>query len=132
MRSITFTPMRHSVSTFLLALAYTLVLVPDTVHVPALVGHYLDHKERTPDLGVMEFLALHYADKEHTDSHDRGHDQLPFHHHHPGGDILPTMVLMVAMPQLHMPYSPLPTPVAHGDDDPLAGHRHGLIQPPRC
>lgn len=124
--------MPRPLSFLMLALAYTLVLVPDTVHLPALVGHYLEHKERKADLSVMDFLALHYADKEHETSGESGHDQLPFHHHHPAGDNLPTMVLMAAMPEVHMPQFPLPAPVAHGADDPLAGHRYGLIQPPRC
>lgn len=127
-----FCPMHRKLSSVIIVLAYGLVLMPDLVHLPALVGHYLQHKERSPEIGVLDFLALHYVDKEHSESDDGTHDQLPFHHRHPAGDNLPTMVLMASMPEVHTPQFPLPAPAAHGDADPLAGHRYGLIQPPRC
>lgn len=125
-------PMRRRLSSFIIVLAYGLVLMPDAVHLPALIGHYLDHKERSPGIGVVEFLVLHYVDKEHTANGDSTHDQLPFHHRHPAGDNLPIMVLAVGSPVLAAPPAPVPAHVVHGDDDPLAGHRYGLIQPPRC
>lgn len=124
--------MHRRLSVCIITLAYGLLLMPDLVHLPALVGHYLQHKERSPEIGVLDFLALHYVDKEHSESDDGTHDQLPFHHRHPAGDNLPVMVLMAAVPTQHSLQLPLHTPVVHGDADPLAGHRYGLIQPPRC
>lgn len=124
--------MRRKLSSFIIVLAYGLVLMPDAVHLPALIGHYLQHKERAPEIGVMDFLAMHYLDKEHTGNGDSSHDQLPFHHRHPAGDNLPVMVLTFDAPLLMAPPAPAAAHVVHVDDDPLAGHRYGLIQPPRC
>lgn len=124
--------MRRKLSSLLIVLAYGLVLMPDAGRLPALFGHYFQHKERSPGIGVVDFLVLHYVDKEHTENGDSTHDQLPFHHRHPAGDNLPIMVLAVGAPVLNAPPTPAPAHVVHGDDDPLAGHRYGLIQPPRC
>lgn len=124
--------MRRLLSSFLIALAYGLVLVPEAVHLPALAGHYLEHRAEDPDLELLDFLALHYGDKEHERNGDAPHEQLPFHHPHSAGENLPTMALLTAMPLLDTPQLPVPAHAVHGDDAPLAGHRHGLIQPPRC
>ncbi len=124
--------MRRTLSTILFALAYAVLLVPDIVHVPTLIGHYLEHQERTPDLGVVDFLALHYADKEHEANGDEDHGQLPFHHHHTAADAPPPMV-MAPLPQVPMSMPAVPrVPAVDVQEHPLAGHAYGLIQPPRC
>lgn len=123
---------RRKLSAIIVALACVLVLMPDTVHLPALVGHYLDHKEREPGIGVVDFLVLHYMDAEHTANGDGKHEQLPFRHRHPAGDNLPIMVLALGMPVVAAPSGSPPVYIDHGGDRPLAGHGHGLIQPPRC
>lgn len=49
---------------------------------PMLVEHYFEHKEKNPQINVMEFLALHYEGnhlKNHPHDEDYEHDQqLPF------------------------------------------------------
>lgn len=126
--------MRRLAPSLIIALAYGLVLMPDAVRLPTLIGHYLEHQERTPDMGFMDYLALHYNSAEHTENGDETHEQLPFHHHHAAGDGCSANALI-----LHAPLAVLQPVhasekmfVVHGDDDPLAGHRYGLIQPPRC
>ncbi len=49
---------------------------------PILVEHYFEHKEKNPQINVMEFLALHYEGnhlENHPHDEDYEHDQqLPF------------------------------------------------------
>lgn len=49
---------------------------------PMLVVHYFEHKEKNPQINVMEFLALHYEGnhlENHPHDEDYEHDQqLPF------------------------------------------------------
>lgn len=124
--------MGRKLSSVIIVLAYALVLMPDAGRLPTLVGHYLDHREQSPEMGFMDFLALHYADDRHRENGDETHERLPFHHHHTAGDnYAPSVVLLAAMPVLCAPQVVVSAPVVHGDDDPLAGHRYGLIQPPR-
>lgn len=125
-------PMRRTFSIVCIALAYAFVLVPDLVHVPALIGHYKQHQEQAPDLNVLEFLALHYADKEHAANGDESHGQLPFHHQHTAADAPPPMAMA---PLTSVPESTPPAPFVPRVDTqerPLAGHAYGLLQPPRA
>ncbi|MEZ4791443.1 MAG: hypothetical protein R2811_15710 [Flavobacteriales bacterium] len=125
--------MRGFFATCMLSLAYLLVLMPDAVRVPALVGHYLAHKDRAPDLSVADFLDLHYGNEDHGGNGDTPHEQLPFHHHHLVGDncnpsaiAVSTTTLMeatVAIPRAHTGMQPAVL---------LPGYENGLIQPPRC
>lgn len=44
-----------------------------------LVQHYLEHKKQKADLGVVEFLYVHYASEKHEqDGHPQKDHQLPF------------------------------------------------------
>lgn len=117
----------------LLVLAYALVLMPDAVRLPSLVGHYMEHRGDRPDLGVLDFIVLHYADPAHHESGDGSHERLPFHHHHVLGDnCAPTMVAASPAPVLVAPGAlPLVKAVTVSESL-LSGHPHGLIQPPRC
>ena len=49
---------------------------------PMLVEHYFEHKEKNPQINMMEFLALHYEGnhlENHPHDEDYEHDQqLPF------------------------------------------------------
>ncbi|HEY0976720.1 MAG TPA: hypothetical protein VGE21_04565 [Flavobacteriales bacterium] len=125
--------MRRPVPAIIIVLAYTLVLMPDAVRLPTLIGHFLDHRTRTPEMGFVDFLELHYADQEHQENGDATHEHLPFHHHHTWGDNCGSIALL-QVPALLQGASHAPVKVfaMHGDDDTLAGHRYGLIQPPRC
>lgn len=42
--------------------------------------HEHDHQDADDDLGILEFLSMHYADEHHKNSD--GHENLPFHHNH--------------------------------------------------
>lgn len=50
-----------------------------------LIEHYHEHEHDHQDadhddLGILEFLSMHYADEHHKNS--GGHENLPFHHNH--------------------------------------------------
>ena len=125
--------MRGIVATGLLGLAYLLVLFPDAVRIPALIGHYVEHKERSPDLSVADFLDLHYSNQEHGGNGDAPHQQLPFRHHHLVGDNCSPSAIAVTTTM--MVESTVTIPREHADTGRailLPGHANGLIQPPRC
>jgi len=126
--------MRRTFSIVLIALAYVLVLMPDAVRIPTLIGHFKDHQERSPELGFMAFLELHYADAEHHENGDETHERLPFHHHHASGDNCSSIALLTLAPTpvIGAAHAPVKVFAIRGDDDTLAGHRLGLLQPPRC
>lgn len=42
---------------------------------------HADHDDDHHDIGILEFLSMHYADEHHKNS--AGHENLPFHHRHP-------------------------------------------------
>lgn len=45
---------------------------------PQLLEHFKEHQEKeTPDINLLSFLYLHYADSEHTRSEDHEHKKLP-------------------------------------------------------
>ena len=104
--------MRGTLATGLLGLAYLLVLFPDAVRIPALIGHYVEHKDHSPDLSVADFLDLHYGNKDHSGNGDAPHEQLPFRHHHLVGDncspsaIAVTTVMPGSMPPMMPNTSP--------------------------
>ncbi|WP_149915240.1 hypothetical protein [Sphingobacterium cavernae] len=52
---------------------------------PLLIEHYFEHKQKTPEMTVVEFLALHYKGN-HLENHPHDDDydqdqQLPFMMH---------------------------------------------------
>ena len=46
---------------------------------PALVSHYFDHHRENPELGILNFLKLHYSSG--SDSNDQEDQKLPFKSH---------------------------------------------------
>lgn len=53
----------------------------ELLKLPVLVEHYIEHKDRSPEMSLVDFLALHYNDhlKDHPHDHDYEQDQkLPF------------------------------------------------------
>ncbi len=115
-------------------MALNLVFGHDWVHVPALLEHYAEHKAEHPGMGFIEFLGLHYADREHRES-SRSHDDLPFqqHNHGSGIDLGSTKVIG------HEPPRAVSFPERTGDrdfplpdaDGLLSGHCTDLLRPPR-
>lgn len=43
------------------------------------VHHVTCHQE---EIGIVDFVNLHYSDHEHHEAGHAGHKNLPFHHHH--------------------------------------------------
>lgn len=125
--------MRGIFATCILSLAYLLVLMPDAIRVPALIGHYLEHKDRAPDLSMADFLELHYGNEDHGGNGDAPHEQLPFHHHHLVGDNCNPSAITVTTTTLVE--ATVAVPRARTSTELvvlLPGHANGLIQPPRC
>lgn len=54
---------------------------------PTLVSHFLEHQQRQADIGVLEFLCMHYGGNDQNDNDDERDKQLPYksvemHAHH--------------------------------------------------
>ena len=48
---------------------------------PVLVEHYVEHKEKNPEISIVDFLVLHYNNNLENHPHDDDYDQdqkLPF------------------------------------------------------
>jgi len=106
----------------------------DWVHLPQLWHHYQEHRAEQDGLSFIDFLAMHYAGREHQHP-DRSHEDLPFqaHHHGQGIDLgstkpaAPESLRAVSFPELSGERDfPLPS-----GDDPLTGHATALLRPPR-
>lgn len=52
----------------------------ELLRLPSLYAHFQEHRVETPDLSLLEFLKLHYADSEHHEA-DQKHENLPMHCH---------------------------------------------------
>lgn len=121
--------------TFLLLWVQAHLVSPELLKLPMLFGHFVEHcQEDGGDTDFLGFLAAHYLDKSHAESDDKGHHDLPFHHHHgmvvdqavvkiPGSEPLRA----VSFPEVAAkPAIPLPASGA-----PMSGHAGTLLQPPR-
>jgi hypothetical protein len=63
---------------FLVACFLSGSIVVEACKIPLLIFHYLDHVSRNPNVGVMNFLSMHYWGKDIKDS-DKDQDmKLPF------------------------------------------------------
>jgi hypothetical protein len=117
-----------------LFMGLNLVFGHDWVHVPALLEHYAEHRAEHPDLGPLEFLALHYADADHRAS-DQSHEELPFQSHHHGAGIDLGTAKVIG----HEPLRAVSFPERSGQQDfplpdaeaLLSGHAADLLRPPR-
>jgi len=107
---------------------------PDLMKMPLLFAHYLEHQAAGEELELSTFIALHYADDEHQTQDHRGHENLPFHHHH-GTVVDQHMAKVIASDPLRPVNFPslgarkaIALPV---DKDLLAGYHPELLRPPR-
>ena len=101
------------------------------VHVPALLQHYEEHRAMEgDDLAFLDFLALHYADADHSASEGSEQD-LPFKHDHKehiGVDHVLWSPILMAHHQFH----PIEKATALYDSDGLLdGFRQACLQPPK-
>jgi hypothetical protein len=112
-------------------MALNLVCGHHWVHVPSLIEHYQEHlAEGDDDLAFIDFLVLHYADAEHSDS-DGSHEDLPFKHDHKehiGVDHVYWSPVLSA----HHLFLPIEGASMLPDaDGPMDGFRRACLQPPR-
>jgi hypothetical protein len=70
----------YLLSAHVLLLACTTTGLMEVFRVPALCDHYSEHCTRIgEDVGVIDFMLLHYFDPGHEESDPTGHAGLPFH-----------------------------------------------------
>lgn len=62
----------------LLLFLYVSVQSPlhEIIKLPTLVAHFIEHKEKDPNISFMDFIDDHYI--KNTDSQDHFHKKLPF------------------------------------------------------
>lgn len=115
---------------FLVAfMALNLTWGHDWLHFPQLFGHYQEHQAEESELSFLDFIALHYGDRDHAES-DGSHDELPFQHHKDHGGVDHAFFAPIMKGQtLHLPTT-MAGAMAYVDD-PLDGHRPSTLQPPR-
>lgn len=70
---------------FLLVYLFSTTEFSQLLRFPLLVEHYFEHKQKTPEMTVIDFLALHYEGN-HLENHPHDDDydqdqQLPFMMH---------------------------------------------------
>jgi hypothetical protein len=56
-------------------------LVAEALRLPSLIEHLKEHRLENPNISIVTFLYLHYADQNHEHSDSR-HERLPLHCHH--------------------------------------------------
>ena len=86
------------------------------IHLPSLVGHYLEHRSGNPSINLAGFLVSHYF-KGDTQADYAKHQSLPFKNRN-----CPEASLTIAMPPAEI--KPVISPSYAADRDPLA------IKPP--
>ncbi len=93
-----------------------------------LTDHFEEHRLRDPDITILDFVVLHYANDDHGRSEPERHAQLPFGTHHS----LPQIMLSGA-PSQHCEIA-LETALFVGLVDaslPDALHVFGVFHPPK-
>ena len=71
------------------------------VKIPALISHYLEHKETDKDLSFAAFIVLHYQSDYSQDHSDSKHHDLPFKSHECHS--LSTLMVMDYHPVFNLP-----------------------------
>lgn len=84
---------------FLVTYLFSTTELSELLKFPALVEHYFDHKEKSPDITVFEFLTLHYSGN-HLEGHPHDDDyekdqKLPFIVH---TDVMTTVFIINQYP----------------------------------
>lgn len=108
---------------------------PELIKLPALWLHFVEHRAEQPDLDLGSFLAMHYEDAAHQEGDHDGHESLPFHHHHGAALDQCGTKLIAGEPVPAVSFPQLSGALVHADiaaDDPMAGFRTALLQPPRA
>jgi len=62
----------------LFLLLFSNLSLSQLVKLPVLVQHYKEHKQRDQNVGLLDFLAMHYWGKDLDDNDQDRDDQLPF------------------------------------------------------
>jgi len=62
----------------ILALGITLMPLEQMFKFPILIEHFLEHKEKEPDISFLSYMVHHYSDETHTDDDHERDMQLPF------------------------------------------------------
>lgn len=62
------------------------------VRLPVFIEHFKEHKSLNGSLGLLDFIALHYFNSEHTDA--EAHQELPFN----SNDCLAVSLSLVILP----------------------------------
>lgn len=93
-----------------------------------LLDHFEEHRSRDPNITVLDFVVMHYADQQHGQSEPERHAQLPFGTHHP----LPQVMLADAVEQ-RIEIDPVPVPLVAIVDYSLPNTLHacGVFHPPK-
>lgn len=107
---------------------------PDLMKLPLLFAHFLEHQASGEELDLSTFIALHYADDEHQTQDHRGHENLPFHHHHGAALDHAFAKVMATEPLREVSFPALSARKAIAlpvDKDLLAGHHPELLRLPR-
>ena len=78
--------MKKIVSIFFIALfLFSTTELAELFRIPALLVHFVDHKEESPDITLIDFLELHYNSQlaDHPHEKESGdHKNLPFNGPH--------------------------------------------------
>ena len=119
---------------FLLAWVQLYMLGPELTKLPMLLMHYQEHCTDDGPLSFSAFLDLHYSERGHDKADHKGHENLPFHHHH--GCVVDHCSLKVYTSD-PAPAVSFPALVAKSymgllvDDAELSGHPRIVLQPPK-
>jgi hypothetical protein len=70
--------MKKFAAIFFLFLFISTTELKEFFRVPALIEHYLKHKNENGSLSLVNFLAIHYVGEKENDNDDREDAQLPF------------------------------------------------------
>ena len=108
------------------------LLGPELMKIPVLVSHYIEHCDDDQDLSFSSFIAEHYTDAGQTEDGDHDHEGLPYHHHgQTDGGHAPVFITHDHSASEPGGASGMSIPTLPSEEDILAGHTRGLIQPPR-
>ncbi|MDI6048970.1 hypothetical protein QLS31_03925 [Flavobacterium sp. XS2P24] len=70
-----------SIITLIICLQLTIpFVVEDSLRLPILVSHFIEHNHNHRAVTMVHFLADHYLNKHHDEKHD-DHGDLPLHNH---------------------------------------------------
>lgn len=108
-------------------------LVHQVMRVPALAVHYFHHLTEHEEIGVIDFLVLHYGDSEHmkTDAHE--HQNLPgtkSHHACQHVSPAPVVIQSLQLALVHPQLSGVAHPIAMDEFVPSNG-ANSIWQPPK-